>query len=514
MEAISTVAIEVEDLDDVRRCSRPPRGRRAARPGGAAGEAAASPTSGACGTRPRVERVRRPGATRVCPGCRDCDASLGGDGTPGVAAFVAEELGAAMGISTQSAMALMADALDLRHRFPQLWAKVEAGEVAPWKTRRVAADTRSLPFEAARWIDEELAGRVDGFGLPTIERLVALAAARFAPEEQAEKEQRRRVRSPRDAEPPAARASSPAPPGSRPPATPKDLTAFYQLVCDIAKQLGRLGDTDDYETRKAKALGIIAGRQGALDLTGEAAGRPAGHPAAGATNLYVHVSLADLATHLGGDPTVGEVEKLGPATLDLIRTWLQDSKARIQPVLDLNRTDAVDQHDPPPWMREQVILRDRHCVFPWCGRDARADRPRPHRALRPDGRRRTTRPDAPQQPRPVVSTTSPRQDLHRLDTTNAPATAPTTGPAPTATPGPSDPTAPAVRPRPHPPRGPSRGVHPRHLTGCAVDPLHPLRPDLPHRPCFPRPTGETTVTPATRPRAGAATRTPRWTSRP
>ena len=90
------------------------------------------------------------------------------------------------------------------------------------------------------------------------------------------------------------------------------------------------------------------------------------------TNLYVHVSLADLAIHLGGDPAVGEVEKLGPATLDLIRTWLDDSTARILPVLDLNRTDAVDQHDPPPWMRELVIVRDRHCVFPWCGRDARA----------------------------------------------------------------------------------------------------------------------------------------------
>ena len=90
------------------------------------------------------------------------------------------------------------------------------------------------------------------------------------------------------------------------------------------------------------------------------------------THLYVHVSLADLATHAAGDPVVGEVEKLGPATLDLIRTWLDDSKARILPVLDLNRTDAVDQHDPPPWMRELVILRDRHCVFPWCGRDARS----------------------------------------------------------------------------------------------------------------------------------------------
>ena len=90
------------------------------------------------------------------------------------------------------------------------------------------------------------------------------------------------------------------------------------------------------------------------------------------TNLYVHVSLADLATHAAGNQAVGEVEKLGPATLDLIRAWLADSKARILPVLDLNRTDAVDQHDPPPWMRELVILRDRHCVFPWCGRDARA----------------------------------------------------------------------------------------------------------------------------------------------
>ena len=44
-----------------------------------------------------------------------------------------------------------------------------------------------------------------------------------------------------------------------------DLTAFHQLVCDVAKQLGRLGDTDDFEARKAKALGIIAGRQPTLD---------------------------------------------------------------------------------------------------------------------------------------------------------------------------------------------------------------------------------------------------------
>ncbi len=44
----------------------------------------------------------------------------------------------------------------------------------------------------------------------------------------------------------------------------------------------------------------------------------------------------------------------------------------IRPVLDPTRTDAVDAHDPPAWMRELVILRDGHCVFPGCGVDARS----------------------------------------------------------------------------------------------------------------------------------------------
>ena len=281
------------------------------------------------------------------PGLSDCDASLGGDGTPGVAPFVAEELGAAMGVSTQSAMSLMADALDLRHRLPRLWALVEDVSVAPWKTRRVAADTRSLSFEAARWVDEQLAAWVDGFGMPTIERLVALAAARFAPEEQFEKEQQSRsqhhvtLTHPRPGD--FAGTSYLEAAGDT-----QDLTAFHQLVTDIAKQLGRLGDTDDYETRKAKALGLIAAGQGALDLLHDSPDGATLPRRLVQTHLYVHVSLADLATHdVTGERVVGEVEKLGPATLDLIRSWVNDSKATIQPVLDLNRIDAVDHHDPP-----------------------------------------------------------------------------------------------------------------------------------------------------------------------
>ncbi len=92
------------------------------------------------------------------------------------------------------------------------------------------------------------------------------------------------------------------------------------------------------------------------------------------TSLYLHLTLTDLL-HLNPDtdrPAVGEVEKLGPATLAKIRDWAGGSQVTIRPVLDPDRCAPIDGHDPTEAMREIVILRDRHCVFPWCTRDARA----------------------------------------------------------------------------------------------------------------------------------------------
>lgn len=71
--------------------------------------------------------------------------------------------------------------------------------------------------------------------------------------------------------------------------------------------------------------------------------------------------------------TGGRAEKLGPATLDLLRDRIgRFSTCTIRPVLDLGRADTVDVHDPPGWMRETVILRDARCVFPGFGIDARS----------------------------------------------------------------------------------------------------------------------------------------------
>ena len=56
----------------------------------------------------------------------------------------------------------MADALDLHHRHPQLWGRVEAGEVKASYARFVVAKTRDLTPEQAAYVDAAVAESADG----------------------------------------------------------------------------------------------------------------------------------------------------------------------------------------------------------------------------------------------------------------------------------------------------------------------------------------------------------------
>jgi hypothetical protein len=51
---------------------------------------------------------------------------VGGEGTSLVAAFTPEPFAAALGVATLTGLQLLADALDLQHRLPRIWAAVEA----------------------------------------------------------------------------------------------------------------------------------------------------------------------------------------------------------------------------------------------------------------------------------------------------------------------------------------------------------------------------------------------------
>ena len=306
--------------------------------------------------------------------------TLGGAGTPAVAAFTPEPLAVALGCSPASASTLLADALDLHHRLPLLWDQAQAQTVAVWKARRVATRTRHLSFDAARWVDRQLAGRASRLGAAALDRVVAEAAARCDGKDQADQEALARLSwdvvlvhpDPLHYTGTSELHAS---------GDTLDLTRFHDVVCAEAEALGALGDTDDLGVRKAKALGVIADAQARLDLTTlvhapdpgahEQARRQALGRREAKVRLYLHASLADVVA--GDTGATGSAEGLGPVSLDLVRDWAGRSRVTVQPVLHVATDDrwSVDRHDPPPRMADEVRLRDESCVFPWCGRAAR-----------------------------------------------------------------------------------------------------------------------------------------------
>ena len=86
--------------------------------------------------------------------------------------------------------------------------------------------------------------------------------------------------------------------------------------------------------------------------------------------LYLHLDV-DAAGTLD---CVGAAQRYGALTADLMRTWLTGADhVTVRPVLEVGgRREAAAGYTPPPLMREQVILRDRTCVFPGCTHPARS----------------------------------------------------------------------------------------------------------------------------------------------
>jgi hypothetical protein len=152
-----------------------------------------------------------------------------------------------------------------------------------------------------------------------------------------------------------------------------DAEAFDAAVTRGAAALKTLGASAPLDVRRARADGIRADPQRALDLFG---GRDPGRTSS-AASLVLRLD-ADQLDRLTLDPAAGPVvvdieggHSPGPVLLDVLRSWLAETRLVVKPVLDMSRTDAVDQHDPPAWMADLVRLRDTHCVFPGCHRTSR-----------------------------------------------------------------------------------------------------------------------------------------------
>ena len=188
---------------------------------------------------------------------------VGGPGTPHVAEFAWAELGARMQISPWSARRLVADALDMRHRLPLIWARVMAGEARVGNARLVATKTRHLSLEAAALVDRAMVDFVDGslpwgrFETRLAGRIVKadpdVAAAREAAA--AEEQFARRSRS-----------SENGVAGFYVRSTAGVIARLDATVAYLADALTAFGDRDPLDLRRVKAIALLANPVRAVEL--------------------------------------------------------------------------------------------------------------------------------------------------------------------------------------------------------------------------------------------------------
>ena len=286
------------------------------------------------------------------PDYGDGELLLAGDGAPAVSEAAVVELVTSLGLSDGAGRHFLGIWLEVRYRLPRLWQRVLDLEVAPWRARRVAESTRSLPLEGAAYVDVKLDGFAHSLSWAQLERTVEAARVEFDPEEV----ERRRAADPRHFDVRIDRAGIDGyayVDGLLDVADALDLDA---AVSATAAQLTDLGCEESLGVRRAMAVGEIARAQLALDLDTEKPGR--------AVTLYVHLSESVVATL---DNTGTHV------LLDQVATWCGTATTvTVKPVRDLNAHHRVDGYAPTDPIREQVLLTWPGCVFPYCTRRARS----------------------------------------------------------------------------------------------------------------------------------------------
>jgi hypothetical protein len=282
----------------------------------------------------RLTGTERPGADKA--------RLYGGDGTPEVTEFAAAALGARMGITTFAAAQLMADALDLHHRAPQLWARVQAREVRASYARYVVKQTRSLPEAEARHVDAAVAESADGrIPWTRFEALVEGAVATANPAVAREKEER------------AAKATF----AKKLRAEAHGMASYLiRGPVPVIEQIAATVDT--YNTAIAEDFPDLTDDERTVQavlmlLTPEADHAPV-------VNLYVH-------TYTGPDSTgIARLEGHGPVTEDWVRDILGPScRFKIYPVIDLAGMAPVDAYEIPDRHRQAAQIMTPADTFPY-----------------------------------------------------------------------------------------------------------------------------------------------------
>ncbi len=275
----------------------------------------------------------------------DRDLELAGPGAPTVSEFSIAEFALAIGKSTDAGTTYVGDAVELCHRLPRLWQRVMAGEVPVWKARRFAANTKSLPLEAASYVDTHLAPVAHMCSFAQIERTVEAARAEFDPAAAEERRVAALERGHFDID-----LHQVSFEGRVHVDADLDLADAYALNEVITAKAATLDPELPLDVRRAMAAGLL-----------------------GTGDDTVHREVV-IYTHSRPDAEMVEVENTRTTvTPEQLRIWCQQAgtKVTVRPVLDLNENLSTGCYEATDRQKEQAWLIHPTCVFPHCTRPSR-----------------------------------------------------------------------------------------------------------------------------------------------
>src|SRR3954453_3478965 len=195
---------------------------------------------------------------------KDTGIPIAGHGAPLVSQFAVAEFAAALGLPPGAGRNLVGQALELAHRLPKTWAKVQAGSLGPWRARRIAEETLSLSMQAAAYVDRMVAPFAHRTGPAQTQRLVEDAIAKFMPDFAAER--RERAAEQRYFTIDHDQVSFAGTSRVHGELDLPDALDLEDAVRAGAEQLKALGSTDDLDVRRAAAVGMLARGQRVLEF--------------------------------------------------------------------------------------------------------------------------------------------------------------------------------------------------------------------------------------------------------
>ena len=326
----------------------------------------------------------------------------GADGTPTVGEFAATELGMLLEISTTGAQQLIRDALNLRHRHPRWWEAATTGQVDPWKARKLArmVAAAGLDEAEARWVDAET---IDALvGLPFL-RTLSVVEGKIIAANPGKHEARRRAEDQRRYVSTGRRSNEFGLRTMVGRGAAGDIARLEAMVSHLAALFAARGDTDAADTRRAKALALLANPAlacvylaNAQDEAAETSADAARHlepepepPSAvdlavafgrvltslGSQALVrlrprtvLHLHLAEDAVH-GSKQAVVRGEDLGALSLTQLREWLHGvagvDQVTVRPVVHAGHLAPVDAYEVPRAMRETLVSLYPYEMFPY-----------------------------------------------------------------------------------------------------------------------------------------------------